>query len=92
MLKKKANNISVIKLKAILLLKADFNAANKIIFNTRLIPQMKQRDEILKEIVGERRSQSAIYIAINKRLVADILNQTKQLYAIISADALNYFD
>ena len=52
MLKKKLNEIAVCKLRAILLLEADFNVANKIIFNTRLIPQMKDRNEIPREIVG----------------------------------------
>ena len=66
MLEKKVNNISVIMLRAILLLEANFNAANKIIFNTWLILQIEQREEIPKEIVGERRLQSAIHIAINK--------------------------
>ena len=56
MLEKKVNNISVSKLKAVLLLEVNFNTANKIIFNTRTIPQMEQRDEIPKEIIGGRRS------------------------------------
>ena len=73
-MEKKANNISVTKLRAILLLEANFNVANKIIFNTQLIPQIEQRDEISKEIVEGRRSQLAIHIAINKWLMADILN------------------
>ena len=38
MLEKKPNEIAVSKLRAILLLEADFNTVNKIIFNTRLIP------------------------------------------------------
>ena len=41
MLKKQLNNISVSKLRAILLLEADFNTSNKIIFNTRLIPTLE---------------------------------------------------
>ena len=74
MLEKKANNILVAKLCVILLLEADFNIVNKILFNTRIIPQIKQYEEIPKEIVGSRRLKSAIHIAINKKLMADIFN------------------
>ena len=52
MLEKEKNNILVSKLHAILSLKADFNIANKIIFNTWIIPQIERRNEILREIVG----------------------------------------
>ena len=44
MLKKKPNDKLVSKLYAILLLKLDFNAINKIIFNTRLIPILETRN------------------------------------------------
>ena len=43
MLEKKPNEVIVFKLRVILLLEADFNVANKIIFNTRLIPQIEHR-------------------------------------------------
>ena len=62
MLEKKANNIQVEKLRAILLLEADYNASNKIIFNIRMISMMEARNYIPHEIAGGRRSQSAIYI------------------------------
>ena len=86
------NDISVMKLYAILLLKADFNAANKIIFNTIMIPQMKYKNKILREIIGSYISQSAIHIVINNMIIADIANQSKLLHVIISADASNYFN
>ena len=54
MLKKQPNNILVSKFKAILLLEADFNTINKIIFNTRLIPILEVQNSILREIIGER--------------------------------------
>ena len=55
MLEKKPNEVSVSKLRAILLLEADFNVANKIIFNTRMILIMERRLEIPREIVGGRK-------------------------------------
>ena len=42
------------KLRAILLLKADFNVINKIVFNTRLIPILEAKDMIPREIMGRR--------------------------------------
>ena len=56
MLEKKANNISVSKLRAILLLEVDFNAANKILFNMRMIPQIEVNNKIPREIVRGKRS------------------------------------
>ena len=55
MLEKKLNELLVSKLRAMLLLEADFNAANKIIFNTRLIHTLESKSEIPREIVVGRR-------------------------------------
>ena len=57
-----------------------------------MISTIEVRDSILYEIVEDYRSQSAIYIVINKKLIADIANQSKTLHAIISIDASNYFN
>ena len=92
MLEKKVNDISISKLRAILLLEADFNIANKIIFNTHLIPQMESQNEIPREIIGDHWSQSTIQLAVNKKLFVDIANQSKTPYVIISTDVSNYFD
>ena len=91
-LEKKPNNISVSKLQAILLLEADFNASNKIIFNSRMIPIIETSNNIPHKIVGDRQSQSALYIAINKKVITDIVNQAKFPYIIVSVNASNCFD
>ena len=75
MLEKKPGVIKVTILRAILLLEADFNGVNKILFNTRLIPSMEQAHIIPKEIIGGRRAQSAIQLAVNKKLISNITNQ-----------------
>jgi len=56
MLEKSPGKISVSKLYAILLLEADFNAINKIAFNTRLLPVIEKSKSIPKELVGGCRS------------------------------------
>ena len=55
MLEKEKGNINVKKLRAILLLEADFNGLNKIIYNSRVIPELEKREEIPFEVVRGRR-------------------------------------
>ena len=64
----------MLKLSAIFFLEADFNMVNKILFNTRLISNMKGWEEIPREIIGDRKGQSAIYVEVDKKLVTDIAN------------------
>ena len=75
MLEKKPGVVRVDKLRAILLLEADFNGINKIIFNTKLIPSIEHSQSIPREIIGGRRAQLAIQLTVNKKLISDITNQ-----------------
>ena len=92
MLEKSKDHIDVAKLRAILLLEVDFDALNKIVFNTKLMISLKRTNSIPYEIIGERRGQSSIYIALNKKLVSDIANQSKKLTVVVSVDASNCYD
>ena len=56
MLKKAPGKILVSKLRAILLLEADFDALHKIIFNCRILLALEKENLIPKEITGGRRS------------------------------------
>ena len=56
MLEKSPGNTNVSKLRAILLLEADFNALNKILFNTKVMPMMEIKDQIPQDVVSGRRS------------------------------------
>ena len=75
-----------------MLLEADFNALHKIIFNGRILLALEKNDLILVEILGGRQSQSAIHVALNKKLIADIANQIKTPTIVISADTTNFYD
>ena len=66
MLEKLAGNVNVKKLWAILLFEANFNTMHKIIFNNALIRSLKAIEAIIMEVIGERRSQAATYLALNK--------------------------
>ena len=67
MLDKAPGNILVSKLRAILLLEAEFNALYKIIFNCRILPTLEIKNIILVEIMGDRRSQSEAHVVFNKK-------------------------
>ena len=74
MLKKVRRNINISKLRAILLLEADFNSLNKIVFNGRVLPRLEMKKKIPYEIVGRRRGQSSLHVTLNKKLVVDYSN------------------
>ena len=92
MLEKSAGDVNVQKLRAILLLEADFNAMHKIIFNNRLILSIEAENAIPMEIIGGRRSQAATHLALDKKLIADIANVRKLPTITICADATNCYD
>ena len=74
MLEKAEGIIDVKKLRAILLLEADFNAVHKIIFNNRLIPNLEAINAIPREVIEGRRSQATTHLALDKKLISDIAN------------------
>ena len=42
--------------------------------------------------MGGRRGKLALHVAVNKKLLADITNQSKLLNIMISANVSNYFN
>lgn len=80
------------KLRAILLLEADFNALHETIFNSRLIPSLEHSKEIPIEIIGRRRTQAEICLALNNKLISDITNIRKLLAVAICVDPADYYD
>ena len=73
MLEKEAGVIKVNKLRAILLMEADFNFFNGLMFAKRMMQQVEQRDAMPVECYGSRHNHEAIEVAINRRLVTDLL-------------------
>ena len=92
MFEKSPEQISVSKLRAILLLEVDFNAVNKIVFNTRLLPTIERSGSIPTELVEGHYSQSSLHLALEKKLAANISNQMKRPSIIISTDVTNYYN
>ena len=92
MLEKIEGNIRVDKLRAILLMEADFNQVNKLMFGHRMITQSEAHNRIPDEAYGSRASLNAILVAVNRRLVIDIFKQKRRCGAIAGVDAAQCYD
>ena len=71
-LEKVPGNYEVDKLRALLLLEADFNVPRKINFNRVVIPSLEASSVISREIIGGTRLQVATHLSLSKNLIADI--------------------
>ena len=80
------------KLRAILLLEADFKPLHKINFDGRLIPPLWSALSILQEIIGGRRLQAAAYLALSKKVITIISNTNKLPTSTICANATDCYD
>ena len=65
MLEKIAGVIKVDKLRAILIMEADFNSINKLIFGHRMIRQCEQASRFPEELYGSRSGRAAGEVAVN---------------------------
>ena len=63
---------------------------HKFLFNNRLILKLEATNAIPIEAIGRRRSQAATYLALNKKLIAGIVNVPKLPIITICADATNF--
>ncbi len=79
------------KLRAILLMEADFNAANKIIFGQRMLNNVRQHDLMPEEIFSEKQRMAEDGI-LSKTLFYDISRQLKTPAGLASVDAANCYD
>ena len=91
MLEKVAGIALVNKLRAILLMEADFNFHNKLIFGKRMLDQARSNGIIPPEQYSEKQS-TAEDGTFDKILQADISRQRRMRMSIVSADAANCYD
>ena len=92
MLEKIAGNFRVDKLRAILLMEADFNFANKLLFGSRLMRQAEDHDVLPRENYGSRHDHCSIEIALARLLFFDLVRQRKVSAALASVDAHTCYD
>eukprot|EP00804_Cyclotella_cryptica_P008593 CCRYP_007565-RA/>CCRYP_007565-RA protein AED:0.48 eAED:0.48 QI:0/-1/0/1/-1/0/1/0/203 len=88
----KAPGVKLIsKLRAILLLEADFNAVNKIIFGQRMLNNVRKYKLMPDEIFSEKQQMAEDGI-LSKVLFYDISRQLKAPAGLASIDAANCYD
>ena len=92
MIEKTEGVIRVDKLRALLLMEADFNSLSKLIFSHRMIKGMELNKRMPEELFGSRKLLSAIHVAINRRLIIDIFRQKRRSGAIAGVDAAQCYD
>ena len=91
MLLKQAGNLNVDKLRAILLMEADFNFANNLFFGKRLTSSMETTNFLPPDTFARKR-QTASDVAVCKALLFDIIRHRKCNAIIGSYDANNCYD
>ena len=91
MLEKIAGLALVSKLRAILLMEADFNMHNKLHFGSRMLDAARSKGVIPNEQYSDKQS-TAEDGTFDKILQSDIGRQRRLPFAIISADAANCYD
>jgi hypothetical protein len=88
MLEKTAGCALITKLWSILLMEADFNAINKIIYGSRMLQTVREYELIPEEIYSER-NRLADDRTLAKVLFYDIVRQTRRPAGIGAVDADN---
>ena len=81
----------VSKLRSILLMEADFNFANKIIFGSRMLGNARAHGLVPDEIFSEK-NKTAVDGTLAKVLFYDLARQTRRPAGVASVDADNCFD
>ncbi len=80
------------KLRAILLMEADFNFANKLFLGKRMMEWAEKHNEIPIECYGSRKGHQAIDVAVNRAITWDLLRQKRHAGSIASVDAQTCYD
>ena len=62
------------------------------IFNGRLMPSLEASSSIPQEIIGGRKSQDTMHLALSKKLIAYVSNNRKLHTVITCAYVKNYYD
>ena len=91
MLKKSAGTCLISKLRAILLMEADFNAANKIVFGQRMLSNVRKYSLMPEEIFSKKHRMADDGIRAKVRFY-DISRQLRSPAALASVDTANCYD
>ena len=64
---------------------------HKVIFNNRLLPSIEAVKIIPIEVIGRRRSKTAIHLVLDKKLISDIVNIRKLPRTTMYTDMTNCY-
>ena len=92
MLEKIKDCIKVDKLRAILLMEADFNFVNKLMFGHRLIKHVSTHQRMPEELYGCIHNKSAQEVSVNRRLTLELFRAKRRNGAIAGVDATQCYD
>ena len=92
MLEKKPGVIEVDKLRAILLMEADFNFANHLYFGRRMKAAAEEHGVIPEDTFGSRENKSSIEVSLCRMLFFDLVRQLKFNAVLGSYDAQSCYD
>ena len=91
MLEKKLGVRLINKLRAILLIAADFNSANKIIFGERMMNNVRKY-ELMPDDIFSKQAREATDGGLGKQLFFDITNQLWRPAGLALVNAANCYD
>lgn len=92
MLEKKPGVIEVDKLRAILLMEADFNFANHLYFGRRMKAAAEEHGVIPDDTFGSRENKSSIEVSLCRMLFFDLVRQLRFNVVLGSYDAQSCYD
>jgi hypothetical protein len=91
MLEKTLGITLVSKLRAILLMKADFNASNKIVYGIRMMQNFRDH-HLMSEEIFSKNNRMADNGTLTKTLFYNVTHQTRVPAAIASVNTSNCYD
>ena len=91
MLEKIAGVALVAKLRAILLIEADFNFHNKLIFGQRMMELARQHGMVPEEVYSEK-GKTAEDAILHQVLIYDLARQLRRPLPVASVDASQCYD
>jgi hypothetical protein len=91
-LEKEKGVIRVDKMRGILLMEADYNFTNKLMYGIRMMRWAEQRQQVPQECFGSRWGHEAIELAVVRRTFLDVVRQKRVPAAISSVDAHTCYD
>lgn len=92
MLEKEPGNAKVDKLRAILLMEADFNFVNKLLFGKRMMGRASAHNLLKDETFGSVRHRNAQQVGVTRRCVSDLSRMMGLTMAMASVDASQCYD